>query len=455
MERGEPVLVGAGQVVHRPEDGPVPSPVDLMVTAAQRAGDDSGAPDLLRLVRWIAAAKGSWTLADPAREVAESLGAVEVHTVMGEVGVLQQTVVDAGLAAVREGARAALVLGGETAHGSTAGAVGAVGEARRATAEPDEHLISHDFGISAVEVNQRFLDPPVVYAVLEDAWARAQGWAPEEHRRRLGELWAGFARVAVDNPFAWDRSGPDAAGIVEPSADNRMIAEPYTKRCCSNLRVNQAVALLVTTVDEARSAGVPEDRWVFPQGSAVANHAVPVIQREGLGRSPNARCAGHRALALAGADDVDHLDLYSCFPVAVQIAAAELGLGLDPSPTVTGGMAFGGGPLNSYALHSTAAMAEVLRGDPGSRGLVTCVSAFLTKYGAAVWSTSPAADGWRSEDVTAEVAAADPPRADAEALDGQVEVVASTVAHARDGTRRRFEVIEDRAGTRSLRVDDA
>jgi acetyl-CoA C-acetyltransferase len=454
VDAGQPVLVGAGQVVHRPEDGQVPTEVELMTAAARVAGEDAGCPDLLARVGWVGAAKGTWTLPDPGRDVAAVLGADRVHTVLGEVGVLQQAVVDAGLAAVRDGAPAALVLGAEANHGSSAGAVGAVGEARRAAAEPDEHLTSQEFGVSAVEVNHRFLDPPTVYAVLEDAWGRAQGWTAEEHRRRLGELWAGFARVAATNPVAWDQSAPDAATIVEPGPDNRLVAEPYTKRCCSNLRVNQAVALLLTTVEGARSAGVPEDRWVFPQGSAVANHAVAVVQRDDLARSPIARGAGQRALALAGADDLDHVDLYSCFPAAVQIAAAELGLDGHHRLTVTGGMTFGGGPLNSYALHSTATMAGVLRADPGSRGLVTSVSAFLTKYGAAVWSTTPHEDGWRSDDVTAEVAAIDPPRPDADALEGPVEVVAATVAHARDGSRRRFEVVEDRRGTRSLRARD-
>lgn len=41
-----------------------------------------------------------------------------------------------------------------------------------------------------------------------------------------------------------------------------------------------------------------------------------------------------------GIDEVDHVDLYSCFPSAVQVAAAELGLPVDDPArplTVTGG----------------------------------------------------------------------------------------------------------------------
>src|SRR5690349_25096110 len=65
----EPVLVGVGQVVHRPEDGPPPELVEMMVTAARRAGDDAGAA-LLDQVAWVGTPKGIWTHPDPAREVA-------------------------------------------------------------------------------------------------------------------------------------------------------------------------------------------------------------------------------------------------------------------------------------------------------------------------------------------------------------------------------------------------
>ena len=105
-------------------------------------------------------------------------------------------------------------------------------------------------------------------------------------------------------------------------------------------------------------------------------------------RSP-AIAAGGRALTeLTGvaAADVEHLDLYSCFPSAVRVQAAELGLSADRPWTVTGGMSFGGGPLNNYVLQSHARMMHVLREDPGSTGLVTSVSGMITKHGMGLWS---------------------------------------------------------------------
>jgi acetyl-CoA C-acetyltransferase len=115
-------------------------------------------------------------------------------------------------------------------------------------------------------------------------------------------------------------------------------------------------------------------------------------------------------------------------------------------------MTFAGGPLNSYVVHSTATMAEVLRTDPGSTGLVTSVSAFLTKFGAGVWSTAPSPDGWRSEDVTAAAKAADHVRPETDEPGEDVTVVAGTVTHARDGSTTAIDVVETPDGTRSLRT---
>jgi acetyl-CoA C-acetyltransferase len=425
----------------------------MMTAAARRAGGDVG-PGVLDRLGWIGVPKGAWTHPDPGREVAAAVGAPGAHTVLAEVGITQQEVIDIALTAVRDGAGAALVVGAEVNHGSTAGAATAVGAARRAAVEPDEHLISHDLGVSAVEMNQLFVDPPTVYAVLENAFAAARGWDDAVHRRRLGDLTEAFAGIAAWNSYAWQRDAPSAEAIVEPSADNRMIADPYTKLCCSNLRVNQAAALLFMTVAGARAARIPENQWLFPLGTAFCNHAVPVVQRPDLGRSVVARLAGQRAMALAkvGPDDLDHLDLYSCFPAAVQITAGELGIPLDRQLTVTGGMTFAGGPLNSYVLHAMATMAEVLRNDPAAIGLVTSVSGFLTKFGAGVWSTDPARrHGWRHEDVTAEADALGAPMPDTDDPGDDVAVVAGTVTHARDGTRTRVEVVETPRGVRALR----
>lgn len=85
---------------------------------------------------------------------------------------------------------------------------------------------------------------------------------------------------------------------------------------------------------------------------------------------------------------VDYVELYSCYPAAVRVQQAELGLAPAAPATITGGMTFAGGPFNNFVFQATAAMVSRLRADPGAMGLVTAVSGLLTKPGLAVWSTA-------------------------------------------------------------------
>ena len=150
-----------------------------------------------------------------------------------------------------------------------------------------------------------------------------------------------------------------------------MISFPYPKLCTANLQVDQGAGYIVCSVEAARAAGVPEERWVFPQSGADANDHWYISERPELHRSPAIRLAGAAALELAGLgiDDVGLVDLYSCFPVVVQMAASELGLAIDDPArplTLTGGLTFGGGPGNNYTAHGIASAVQALREAPGA-----------------------------------------------------------------------------------------
>ena len=54
-------------------------------------------------------------------------------------------------------------------------------------------------------------------------------------------------------------------------------------------------------------------------------------------------------------------------------------------------------------MHSIATMAELLRADPGSRGLITANGGYLTKHSFGVYSATPPAEPFRWEDVQAAV----------------------------------------------------
>ena len=141
---------------------------------------------------------------------------------------------------------------------------------------------------------------------------------------------------------------------------------------------------------------MPRDRWVFPHAAGHALDRWFVSERADLRSSPAIRAAAGAALAHAGLsiDAVDRLDIYSCFPSAVQIACAELGIDAwsdERTLTVTGGLTFAGGPGNNYVTHSIAQMAERLRESEGATGLVTAVGWYMTKHAAALYGSAPPA----------------------------------------------------------------
>ncbi|MGB9053034.1 MAG: dihydrofolate reductase family protein, partial [Pseudolabrys sp.] len=198
----------------------------------------------------------------------------------------------------------------------------------------------------------------------------------------------------------------------------------------SNAIIDQAAAILVTSVGKAREWGIPQERWVFLHGCADGTDTWIVSERERLDTSPSIKGCARLALEMAGKKvaDVAAFDLYSCFPSAVEVAMKEIGIADDdPRPiSVTGGLPFFGGPGNNYVTHSIAEMMNVVRQKPGSFGMVTANGNYLTKHSAGLYSTAPTEGTWRRED---------PKKFQAE-LDGQLAPTAILTALAAHGMRR-------------------
>jgi acetyl-CoA C-acetyltransferase len=300
-------------------------------------------------------------------------------------------------------------------------------------------------GATDLEVNRGVLLPVHAYPLFENALRAANRWTLEEHAARIGALWSRFSKVAADNPSAWIRSPRRADEIVTPSPDNRMVSFPYPKLCTANMQVDQGAGYIVCSVEAARAAGVPQERWVFPLSGADANDHWFISQRTDLHRSPAIRLAGAAALELAGLgiDDISAVDLYSCFPVVVQMAAAELGLAVDDPArplTLTGGLTFGGGPGNNYTSHGIARAVGALRDAPGTAALVTGLGWYATKHAIGVYASRPPAHeggqpfAWR--DLQPDVDALPQCPVDADAT-GAVRVETYTVTFGRDGEPER------------------
>jgi len=318
--------------------------------------------------------------------------------------------------------------------------------------QPDSILRPERENWSSLEAELGLLMPVNQYSIMECALRYADGASIEAHRREVAELWAAFSRVAADNPSAWHRTAMSADEIVGGSGKNRMLAFPYAKAHNSHWNVDQAAGLILCSAAAARAAGIPESRWVLPLAIADANHMVPLSCRAELHRSDGFRLAARRALQDAGVgiNAVRHFELYSCFPVAVRVQAREMHVPPGRALTVTGGIAFAGGPLNNFVLQATARMVDVLRNDRGTIGMVTAVSGMLTKQGVSLWSSAPPRQPFQFADVTAEVAQQMRTVEVVSDYEGPATIAAYTVIYEGDTAARAVMICDLPDGRRTL-----
>lgn len=409
-----PILVGSGDVTDTTtpiEQGR--SPFDLAAAAGRLALADTGVAgfagriDTVAMIRLFADssarfATGLGTSSNPPRSVARRLGIDAgryIYTRGG--GNLPQYLVNTFAEAIAQGEmRAALIVGGEalrTQHGleragskiswreDPGGAPEAVGDPR-ASRSPHEEA-------------HRLRTAIAIYPLFENAVRGARGRNVPEHMQAMGALFARFAAVAAGNPLAARRAGYSAAQIATVDDGNRWIGFPYPRLMNSNAFNDQAAAIVMTSVGEARRAGIPPAQWVYLHGCADAHDHWHVSDRIDFHSSPAIRLGSRAALDMAGLTlaDIGVFDLYSCFPSAVEIACQELGLAEDDPRglTVTGGLPYFGGPGNNYVTHSISHMVRSLRARPGAYGLVTANGSYLTKHSFGIYSTTPTRGAWK------------------------------------------------------------
>ncbi len=401
-----PVLVGAAVVQQREQDPRDAAPaIELMARALSAAARDARAPDLLARADSIRAPRGFWTYGDPGRFLAEKFGA-KVRTQVAEVGVLQTALFGEAAADILAGdCDIILLTGAEAKYRSLRGQIlGIEPGDLDAPGEPDHVLRPAAEIMSALEIQHGLGRPVNQYAMIENALRAAEGVDLDAHRDEVAALWAGMSRVAVANPDAWNREPASAEEIRDPAGKNRMLAFPYTRLHNSQWNVDQAAGFVLCSLDRTRALGLDADRFVYPLAVADNNFMVPLSERRALHRSPGFRHAGRAACEASGveASDIAHRELYSCFPSAVRVQQRELGIDRALPVTVTGGMTFGGGPLNNFVLQALAKMVAVLRDHPGEIGMVNAVSGLLTKQGVSLWSARPAERPFAHRDVSRE-----------------------------------------------------
>ncbi len=455
-----PCLIGVGQRTWHPDDvgeAGAPEPLVMWEDVARQAGDDTGvgARVLESLDSLDIVYCQTWQYDDPPGRLAERLGAAPRRAFYSGIGgTTPQVLIQETAARIQAGDQdLALVCGAE-----------ALGTQRRYKRRGERYPYSFkpsekrpfpwEAPFHPAELAHEVMQAWLTFAIFDNARRAHRGTGLAAYRHQLGEMLAPMTDIAAKNPNAWFPIARSADEIIDPTPDNRMVGYPYTKYMVSVMDVDMAAAVLLASEETADALGVPRDRRVYPRGWCYTTDPTYVAEHDELFASPAMAAASDEALRIAGIgiDDVAHLDLYSCFASSLNLARDALGLGDDDARplTVTGGLPYHGGAGSDYMTHSVATMAEVLRADPGSYGLVSGVGMHMTKHVYGVYSTDPGDLTLPDRDgVQRRVDAAHPPRPIIDAVDGDATVAAYSVIHGRTGEAETGVLVCDVDGARA------
>ena len=282
--------------------------------------------------------------------------------------------------------------------------------------------------------------PVDVYPLYENASRAAYGQSLAEAQAESAAIWSLMSEVAAANEYAWIRKAHSPGEILAIDDNNRCIAHPYSKLMVANSIVNQGAAFILASLAEARRRGVAEKDIIHVGLGAAAREAGDIVKRDRYDRSVSMDTAIRRCLILNGmtVEDLDFVELYSCFPCVTKMARRTLGWPVDRPATVFGGLTFGGAPLANYMSHAVASMVSQLRRG-GRNGFLFANGGFATDNHCMILSNQPIAAAQFPQDfdyrAEAEAVREPIPRIDEDYV-GPAMIETYTVFYRRDGTPR-------------------
>lgn len=448
------MIVGVGE--SRGHGAPEPVEPLGLITAATRAAyaDAAGSTSWLHTLDSVAVCHvASWAYDDLPGLLADELGASPPDRFASPIGGQWPTrLLDRAAELIADGQiSTALVAGGEAQSSVTSMVKAgrdpgeAAGWTQRPGGPPEFDL--DQLGSATMQAAGLFV-PVRVYPLFESRLRFELGQSVLEATTWAAEIYAAFSQVAESNPVAWRPAARTPAEIASVGPGNRMVCEPYPLAMNAMPHVDQAAAVLVTSLARAREMGIPEDRIVHVWGGAGASDTDDVLERESFGGSWAMRTAMSRALGATGleARALDVVDVYSPFPVVPKLAMLHLGMARDSVPTVTGGHSSFGGPLNSYSMHALAAATRALRS--GARhALVHANGGYMTHQHSILLGAEAHEQGYvgSSDPVSASL----DPTPCGPVRDGRISVETATVEHSREGApAQAFLVARDADGRR-------
>lgn len=400
-----PVIIAVGEICDRPDD-PAEGldSIELMYQSLVEAQDDAGT-SLLDRLEWLGVEEQiSFPTPTPQHDLAAYLPCrpdTLVKTAEASGNGPLQLINDAANLIGEGRIRLAAAVGGEALRTAAKRAQADIAAGR----EPPRNNIAAVAIANAKPLarKHKLFTPIDVYPLYENATRAAWGQTVAEAQCESAKIWSEFSKVAAANPKAWLRQPVEPDAIGEASADNRMLAFPYTKLMVANSSVNMGAAVIVASLAFARENGIPEERLVYVGRGAAAHENEDFLLRDGYSSSPSLETTVTEALGRNNltATDIDMVELYSCFPCVPKMARRILDWPVDRPASVYGGLTFGGGPIGNCMMHAAARMVHRLRGEGGT-GLIVANGGYATHNHCMVLTRTPKPAGTFPQDYSAQ-----------------------------------------------------
>lgn len=406
-KREIPIIVGVAQNTQDKYAIQPLDPLNLIAEECQNALIDTGVEDLRNFIDTIYMSTiSSWIYQDSLGMLSEILDLNPKNKLKAPIsGNVPQMLINKAAKAITLGkSKAVLITGGEASYSKYRAKKGEIKlnwpeQPQRAINEAHKAI---SFYFSTFEYRNGLTNPSYAYALIETALRAASGKGLEEHLKDIGKLYERFSHIASKNPYAWIKKPFNAEQIITPTSKNRKICHPYTKYMASNLYVDQAAVLIMTTENIAKKLGINNKLWVYPMGGADLNNIFYMTQRPQIHDSPAIKEASNIALEQAGLslEDIDAFDLYSCFPCMVEIARKEIGIPEDDPRdlTLTGGLSFFGGPFSSYSMHSIVSAVNLIRKNSSMKVMVLANGGYNTTQSIGIYGNEPPTKPWVDND---------------------------------------------------------
>ena len=448
------VVIGVSAIQQKGKFENLDEALLLMDQAVKAALSDAGNKLVKNYIDEIRIPKGFWRYRDPGKWIAKNNDFKSIPiTYVSKIGVLQQNLINDACLKIENGEiNASIILGGEARYKQLRSIIEKKEYSETKLDEnPDFYIKAKEDLYGDEELAELGAMAVGYYAAMETAIRKNDGETIDDHQNNIASMYEEFSKIASNNKDGWIDSPYSKEEILDNNNKNKMLAYPYNKLHCTSWNVNQSAALIICSEELANKLEIDKNKRVYPITSSENNHMIAIQQRPKLFDSLGMKYAANSINKVIERLDItlDAYDLYSCFPAAIKMFSKSLGLDNEISKTITGSMAYAGGPLNSFVLHSTVKMIQKIRTSELSHGLVTGVSGMMTKQSFCVWGKKYK-EQFIFNDVTEQAKLNEVPIELSSITEGEGEIIGYTIIEGSENIQKAVLYIDDEKKDRKV-----